>query len=99
VFLGDLRKRCRFQPKVHLDLGRLLQRLRHLDRPQPPAGGHEALLQMGNEIHRLDIVGEALAHAGAHHLDGHLLAALGVFTSAGCTWAIEAAAIGAPKLA
>jgi hypothetical protein len=73
---GDLRKRCRFQAQVHLDLGRLLQSLRDLHRPQPAAGGHEALLQVGNEIHRLEIVGKALSHAGTHHLDGHFPAPL-----------------------
>ncbi len=72
---GDFGKGGGLEPQIHLDLGGLLERLRDLDRPQAAAGRHEALLHVGDEIHRLDVVGEALAHAGADDLDGDLLAA------------------------
>lgn len=71
-------RQCRgFQPEVHLDPGRLLQRLRHLDRAQPPARGDEPFLQACHQIHDGDIVGEALAHARPYDLDRHLAKAIG----------------------
>ncbi len=70
--LGDFGKGRRLEPQIHLDLGRLLERLRHLDRAQAPARRHEALLQAGDQVHGLDVVSEALAHAGTDDLHRHL---------------------------
>lgn len=64
------------EPQIHLDLGRLLQRACHFHRPQATGGANETLLQVGNQIHRLEIVLETLTHAGSNDLDGHLARSL-----------------------
>ena len=49
--LAEFGKRGSLQPQVHLDLGGLGERLRHLDRAQPARRGDVALLQpRGEEI-------------------------------------------------
>ena len=73
--LAKLGKGGRLQTKIHLDLRRLFQRLGHLDRLQPAGVGQETLLHMADEIHRLDVGGEALPHAGTDDLDRDLLRA------------------------
>ena len=70
--LGHLRQGGGLEPQIHLDLGRLLERLGDLHRPQAAGGRHVALLQARDQIEGLEIAVEALAHAGADDLDGDL---------------------------
>ncbi len=53
--------------------------LHHLPRAQALGIGQQRLDDARHEAHRLDVLGEALAHAGPHHLDGERpLRAVGV---------------------
>lgn len=70
--LAKFRQRGGFQPQIHLDLGGLGQHARDLDRPQPPRGGHEALLHAGGEKIAFQIVEEAPANARPDRLDRDL---------------------------
>ncbi len=71
---GDFGKRCRFKTQIHLDAGRLLQRLDDLDGAQAAREGHMALLHPRDHVETFKIAGETLADAGTDDLDGNLLA-------------------------
>ncbi len=69
---GKFGKGGGLKPQIHLDLGCLFQRASDFHRPQAAGRADETLLQVGDQIHRLQIVLEALANAGANDLDGDL---------------------------
>ena len=58
--------------QIHLDLGGLGERLRHLDGPQAARGGDVAFLQPRGEEIAVEVAQEGTAHARPDHLDGDL---------------------------
>ena len=66
--LRQLRDGGGLEPQIHLDGDGAGQRLHDLQRLEAARIGHHALEQAGGGAHGLEIAGEALAHAGPHHL-------------------------------
>ena len=63
--LGELRQGRRLEPQVHLDRDRAREGLDDLLGAQPARLRREALEQARGRPHRLEVAGEALAHARA----------------------------------
>ena len=92
---AELRDRRAFEPQVELEQRRALERRDDIDRPQPPDFRRDAFEQARGGVVALEIGEEPLPDPRPQDLDRHRLRACRRATSTAlCTCAIEAAAIG-----
>ena len=97
--LDEFGRRRRFEPEIHLHAHRAGERLDDLAEPQAAELGRQALGEAGGEGHvakgraqnRRSVPGRRTFTATGRRPSSR-------FTAARCTWAIEAAATGSPKL-
>lgn len=90
--LGNFGQSRRFQPQIHLDTRGLCKRFSHHDRTQTARHRYKALLQTRNHEEAFEILRETLTHARTDDFHRNFARTA---NKAGCTCAIEAAAIGA----
>ena len=96
--VGHLRDGGRLEPQVHLELGRAPQVVDDGDRPQPARRRMEPLDQAGGEIVAVEIVLKRRSTPGRRILTATVRRVPSASsTTALCTCAIEAAAIGGPN--
>ncbi len=73
--LRHFRERRRFEPQIHLDGDRTLERLDHLDQPQPSRFRMQSFGIAGGERKGIEIDLEAALDARSQHLHRHRCAA------------------------
>ena len=67
--LGQLRRRRRFEPQIHLELDRFMQAADDLDRMHPLPVRPPPLDQLGHPEQKIEVAGEGFRDAGPQHDD------------------------------